>query len=120
MKIIPCVFHKNNSSLLSTICHSMNTEATITGVNERLPYEGSEHSSLEPKGIDYLVTNEAMMKAPAHMTKREELDVMTIEQMSSEVIRRYGYEAKRTISFFRTVERGNYEKIIKAYHKIMK
>lgn len=54
------------------------------------------------------------------MTKREELDVMTIEQMSSEVIRRYGYEAKRTISFFRTVERGNYEKIVKAYHKIMK
>lgn len=45
---------------------------------------------------------------------------MTIEQMSEAVIRRYGYEAKRTISFFRTVERGNYEKIVKAYHKIMK
>ena len=54
------------------------------------------------------------------MTKREELDVMTIEQMSSEVIHRYGYEAKRTISFFRTVEKGDCEKIVKAYHKIMK
>ena len=119
MKIIPYVFHKN-SSLPSTICHSMSPEATIAGVNERLPYKESEYSSLEPNGIDYLVVNEAMMKTPAHMTKREELDVMTIEQMSSEVIRRYGYEAKRTISFFRTVERGNYEKIVKAYHKIMK
>lgn len=79
MKIILCVFHKDNGSLLSATCHSMNTEATITGVDERLPYEGSEHSSLEPNGIDYLVTDEAMMKAPAHMTKREELDVMTIE-----------------------------------------
>lgn len=45
---------------------------------------------------------------------------MTIEQMSSEVIHRYSYEAKRTISLFRTVEKGNYEKIAKAYHKIMK
>lgn len=120
MKIIPYVFHKNNSSLPSTIYHSMNAEATTTGVNERLPYKESEYSSLESNGIDYLVTNEAMTKTPAHMTKREELDVMTIEQMSSEVIRRYGYEAKRTISFFRTVEKGNYEKIVKAYHKIMK
>ena len=85
-----------------------------------IPYVFHKNSSLEPNGIDYLVTNEAMMKTSAHMTKREELDVMTIEQMSSEVIRRYGYEAKRTISFFRTVERGNYEKIVKAYHKIMK
>ena len=45
---------------------------------------------------------------------------MTIEQMSVAVIRRYGYEAKRTISFFRTVEKGNYEKIVKAYQKVMK
>lgn len=120
MKIIPCAFHKSNNNLLSTIDHSMNAEATMTEVNERLPYEESEPSNLKPNGIDYLVVNEAMIKAPAHMTKREELDVMTIEQMSSEVIRRYGYEAKRTISFFRTVERGNYEKIVKAYHKIMK
>ena len=45
---------------------------------------------------------------------------MTIEQMSVAVIRRYGYEAKRTISFFRTVEKGDYEKIVKAYYKIMK
>ena len=120
MKIIPCAFHKSNNGLLSTIYRSMNAETITTGVDERLPYEGSEHSSLEPNGIDYFVTNEAMMKAPAHMTKREELDVMTIEQMSSEVIRRYGYEAKRTISFFRTVEKGDYEKIVKAYHKIMK
>lgn len=119
MKIIPYVFHKN-SSLPSTICHSMSLEATIAGVNEQLPYEESKHSSLEPSGIDYLVANEAMTKTPAHMTKREELDVMTIEQMSSEVIHRYGFEAKRTISFFRTVERGDYEKIVKAYHKIMK
>lgn len=120
MKIIPCAFHKSNNGLLSTIYRSMNAETITTGVDERLPYEGSEHSSLEPNGIDYFVTNEAMMKTPAHMTKREELDVMTIEQMSSEVIRRYGYEAKKTISFFRTVESGNYEKIVKAYHKIMK
>lgn len=119
MKIIPCAFHKNNS-LSSTIYHSMSTEAIITGVSERLPYKESEYSSLEPNDIGYLVVNEAMMKAQAHMTKREELDVMTIEQMSSEVIRRYGYEAKRTISFFRIVERGDYEKIVKAYHKIMK
>lgn len=61
-----------------------------------------------------------MMKTPAHITKREELDVMTIEQMSSEVIRRYGYEAKRTISFFKTVEKGDYEKIVKVYQRIMK
>ena len=119
MKIIPCAFHKSNNNLLSTIDHSMNAEATMTGANERLPYEESEPSDLKSNGIGYLV-NEGMMKTPAHMTKREELDVMTIEQMSSEVIRRYGYEAKRTISFFRTVEKGDYEKIVKAYHKIMK
>lgn len=89
MKIIPYVFHKNNSSL-------------------------------EPNGIDYLVTNEAMTKTTAYMPEREELNAMTIEQMSDAVIRRYGYEAKRTISFFRTVEKGDYEKIVKAYHKIMK
>ena len=45
---------------------------------------------------------------------------MNIEKMCDEVINRYGYEAKKTISFFRTVERGNYEKIVKAYYKIMK
>ena len=45
---------------------------------------------------------------------------MSIEKMSDEVIHRYGYEAKRTISFFKTVEKGNYKKIVKAYHKIMK
>lgn len=89
MKIILCVFHKNNSSL-------------------------------EPNGIDYLVTNEAMTKATAYIVEREELNAMTIEQMSDAVIRRYGYEAKRTISFFRTVDKGDYEKIVKAYHKIMK
>lgn len=45
---------------------------------------------------------------------------MSIEKMSDEVIRRYGFEAKKTISFFRIVEKGNYEKIVKAYRKIMK
>ena len=45
---------------------------------------------------------------------------MSIEKMSDEVINRYGYEAKRTISFFKTVEKGNYEKIVEAYQKIMK
>lgn len=120
MKIIPYVFHKNNNNLLSTIDHSMSLEATITGVNERFPHEESKHSSLEPSATDYLVTNEAMTKTTAYMPEREELNAMTIEQMSDAVIRRYGYEAKRTISFFRTVERGNYEKIVKAYHKIMK
>lgn len=119
MKIISYVFHKN-SSLPSTIGHSMNAEATITGVNERFPYEENKHSSLEPSDIDYLVANEAMTKTTAYMPEREELNAMTIEQMSDAVIRRYGYEAKRTISFFRTVERGDYEKIVKAYHKIMK
>lgn len=85
-----------------------------------IPYVFHKNSSLEPNGIDYLATNEAMTKTTAYMTEREELNAMTIEQMSDAVIRRYGYEAKRTISFFRTVERGNYEKIVKAYHKIMK
>lgn len=45
---------------------------------------------------------------------------MSIEKMSDEVIRRYGFETKKTISFFRIVEKGNYEKIVKAYRKIMK
>lgn len=45
---------------------------------------------------------------------------MNIEKMSDEVIRRYGFETKKTISFFRIVEKGNYEKIVKAYRKIMK
>ena len=45
---------------------------------------------------------------------------MSIEKMSDEVISRDGYEAKKTISFFRTVEKGNYEKIVKVYRKIMK
>lgn len=85
-----------------------------------IPYVFRKNSSLEPNGIDYLATNEAMTKTTTYMTEREELNAMTIEQMSDAVIRRYGYEAKRTISFFRTVERGNYEKIVKAYHKIMK
>lgn len=40
---------------------------------------------------------------------------MSIEKMSDEVIRRYGFETKKTISFFRIVEKGNYEKIVKAY-----
>lgn len=120
MKNIPCAFHKSNNNLLSAIYHSMNTEAIITGVSERLPHEESEHSSLELNGIDYFAVNDTMTKTPIHMPEREELNTMTIEQMSSAVIRRYGYEAKRTISFFRTVERGDYEKIVKAYHKIMK
>ena len=30
---------------------------------------------------------------------------MSVEKMSDEVIRRYGYEAKRTIFFFRTVKK---------------
>lgn len=83
-----------------------------------IPYVFHKNSSLEPNGIDYLVTNEAMTKIPAYMIEREELNTMTIEQMSETVIRRYGYEAKRTISFFRTVERGNYEKIVKAYTRL--
>ena len=45
---------------------------------------------------------------------------MSIEKMSDEVIHRYGYEAKRTISFFKIVEKGNYKKIVKAYQKVMK
>lgn len=45
---------------------------------------------------------------------------MSIEKMSDEVIRRYGFETKKTISFFRIVEKGNYEKIVKAYRKIKK
>ena len=45
---------------------------------------------------------------------------MSIEKMGDEVINRYGYEAKRTISFFKTVEKGNYENIVEAYQKIMK
>lgn len=87
---------------------------------EIIPYVFHKNSSLESSGIDYLVTNEAMTKTTAYMPEREELNTMTIEQMSSAVIRRYGYEAKRTISFFRTVERGDYKKIVKAYHKVMK
>lgn len=45
---------------------------------------------------------------------------MSIEKMGDEVINRYGYEAKKTISFFRIVEKGNYEKIVKVYQRIMK
>ena len=45
---------------------------------------------------------------------------MNIEKMRDEVIHRYGYEAKRTISFFKTIEKGDYEKIVKAYQRIMK
>lgn len=45
---------------------------------------------------------------------------MSIEKMSDKVIHRYGYEAKKTLFFFRTVEKGNYEKIVEAYQKIMK
>lgn len=45
---------------------------------------------------------------------------MSIEKMCDEVIHRYGFETKKTIYFFRTVEKGSYEKIVKAYRKIMK
>ena len=45
---------------------------------------------------------------------------MSIEKMGDEVINRYGYEAKKTIFFFMIVEKGSYEKIVKAYRKIMK
>ena len=45
---------------------------------------------------------------------------MSIEKINDEVIHRYGYKAKRTISFFKTVEKGNYEKIVEAYQKVMK
>lgn len=45
---------------------------------------------------------------------------MSIEKMGDEVINRYGYEAKRTIFFFRIVEKGSYEKIVEAYQRIMK
>ena len=45
---------------------------------------------------------------------------MSIEKMREEVIHRYGYEAKKTIFFFRVVEKGSYEKIVKAYQKVMK
>lgn len=45
---------------------------------------------------------------------------MTIDKMSREVIYRYGFESKKIISFFRVVETGNYEKVLKAYQKIMK
>lgn len=44
---------------------------------------------------------------------------MTIDRMCDEVIYRYGFEAKKTISFFQLVEKGNYEKILSAYRKIM-
>ena len=45
---------------------------------------------------------------------------MSIEKMCNEVIYRYGYEAKRTISFFKKVEKGDYENIVKVYQRIMK
>ena len=45
---------------------------------------------------------------------------MSIEKMGDEVINRYGYEAKKTIFFFRIVEKGSYEKIVEAYQKIVK
>ena len=45
---------------------------------------------------------------------------MSIEKMSDEVINRYGYESKKTIFFFRIVEKGSYEKIVQAYQKVMK
>lgn len=45
---------------------------------------------------------------------------MSIDKMSNEVIHKYGFESRRTISFFRAVDTGNYEKILKAYQKIMK
>ena len=45
---------------------------------------------------------------------------MSIEKMCDEVINRYGYEAKKTVFFFRIVEKGSYEKIVKAYQKVMK
>ena len=45
---------------------------------------------------------------------------MNIEKMSDEVIHRYGYEAKKTIFFFRIVEKGSYEKRIEAQQKVMK
>ena len=45
---------------------------------------------------------------------------MSIEKMCDEVINRYGYEAKKTIFFFRVVETASYEKIVKAYQQVMK
>ena len=45
---------------------------------------------------------------------------MSIEKMGDEVINRYGYEAKKTIFFFKIVEKGSYEKIVEAYQKIVK
>ena len=45
---------------------------------------------------------------------------MSIEKMGDEVINKYGYEAKKTIFFFRIVEKGSYEKIVEAYQKIVK
>ena len=45
---------------------------------------------------------------------------MSIEKMGDEVINRYDYEAKKTIFFFRIVEKGSYEKIVEAYQRIMK
>ena len=45
---------------------------------------------------------------------------MSIEKMSDEVIHRYGYEAKKTIFFFKIVEKGSYDKIVEAYQKVMK
>ena len=45
---------------------------------------------------------------------------MSLEKMSDEVIHRYGFETKKTIFFFRTVEKGNYEKIVEAYQNVMK
>ena len=45
---------------------------------------------------------------------------MSIDKMGDEVFNRYDYEAKITIFFFGIVERGSYEKIVKAYQKIVK
>ena len=59
MKVIPCMYHKNGHNWLYAICHSMNAEATVKEMNERLQNGENRYNGLELNGIDYFYAGEA-------------------------------------------------------------
>ena len=59
MKVIPCMYHKNDNDFLYAICHPMTAEATIKKMNERLKNGENKYNGLELNGIDYFYAGEA-------------------------------------------------------------
>lgn len=59
MKVIPCMYHKNGHDWLYAICRSMNAEATVKEMNDRLQNGESKYNGLELNGIDYFYAGEA-------------------------------------------------------------